>query len=190
MIERICPKCRVPMNGEKCIKPNCGCVTKMASTIYWCEECNIPIFEKVCPSCGKQGRYIATDMRPVFPEENALISLLLEGDPKKYQKESVWFGSGVYIINGKKVRLPITNINKLPIDQIKEIKEKYEAFADKIDYSYFDDHVKKFVPANADRYNFITEEAVHFVQKYRDKYKIEDMMVSFSGGKILQLHLI
>lgn len=25
MIERICPKCRVPMNGEKCIKPNCKC---------------------------------------------------------------------------------------------------------------------------------------------------------------------
>lgn len=29
MIERICPKCRVPMNGDKCIKPNCGCATKM-----------------------------------------------------------------------------------------------------------------------------------------------------------------
>ena len=39
MIERICPKCRVPMNGEKCIKPNCGCKTEMSSTIYWCEEC-------------------------------------------------------------------------------------------------------------------------------------------------------
>ena len=37
--------------------------------------------------------------------------------------------------------------------------------------------------ANIDRYNYITEEAVHFVQQYRDKYAIEDMMVSFSGGK-------
>lgn len=43
MIERICPKCRVPMNGEKCVKPDCGCLTEMASTIYWCENCNIPI---------------------------------------------------------------------------------------------------------------------------------------------------
>lgn len=43
MIERICSKCRVPMNGEKCVKPDCGCVTEMASTIYWCENCNIPI---------------------------------------------------------------------------------------------------------------------------------------------------
>ena len=65
-------------------------------------------------------------MRPVFPEENVLISLLLSKDPKKYQKDSVWFGSGVYIINGEKIRLSITKINKLPINDIKEIKENYE----------------------------------------------------------------
>lgn len=183
MIERICPKCKVPMNGEKCVKPDCGCVTEMASTIYWCENCNIPIFENVCPLCGGQGKYIATDMRPVFPEENALISLILEDEPKKYQEDSVWFSSGFYIINGKKVRLPIAQINKLPIEKIKELKERYEAFAPKIDYRYFDEYTRKYIVANADRYNFITEEAVNFVQKYRDKYEIDDMMISFSGGK-------
>lgn len=183
MIEKICPKCRVPMNGDKCIKAECGHSTVMSSTIYWCEECNIPIFEKVCPICGKQGRYIATDMRPVFPEENVLISLLLDDNPIKYQADSVWFGSGAYIINGKKVRLSISKINKLPIENIRRLKEKYEAFADSISYEFFNEHVKRFIAANADRYNYITEEAVHFVQQYRDKYEIDDMMVSFSGGK-------
>lgn len=183
MIEKICPKCRVPMNGDKCIKAECGHSTVMSSTIYWCEECNIPIFEKVCPICGKQGKYIATDMRPVFPEENVLISLLLEDDPKKYQKDSVWFGSGTYIVNGKKVRLSISKINKLPIEKIKELKEKYETFADSISYEFFNEYVKRFIAANVDRYNYITEESVHFVQQYRQKYEIEDMMVSFSGGK-------
>ena len=171
------------MNGEKCIKPECGHSTVMSSTIYWCDDCNIPIFDNVCPICGKEGRYVATDMRPVFPEENVLISILLENDPKSYQEDSVWFGSGVYIINGKKVRLPISKINKLPIEDIKELKEKYEAFSDSITYEFFNEHVKRFITANTDRYNYITEEAVHFVQQYRDKYEIEDMMVSFSGGK-------
>lgn len=171
------------MNGEKCIKPECGHSTVMSSTIYWCDDCNIPIFDNVCPICGKEGRYVATDMRPVFPEENVLISILLENDPKSYQEDSVWFGSGVYIINGKKVRLPISRINKLPIEDIKELKEKYEAFSDSITYEFFNEHVKRFITANTDRYNYITEEAVHFVQQYRDKYEIEDMMVSFSGGK-------
>ena len=78
MIERICPKCKVPMNGEKCIKPNCGCTTEISSTIYWCNSCNIPVFEKICPICGNETVYISTDIRPVFPEENLLVSLLLK----------------------------------------------------------------------------------------------------------------
>nr|WP_308624537.1 phosphoadenosine phosphosulfate reductase family protein [uncultured Eisenbergiella sp.] len=183
MIERICPKCRVPINGEKCIKPNCGCKTEMSSTIYWCEECNVPIFESSCPLCGNDGHYIATDVRPVFPEENVLISLILKDNPKELQEESVWFGSGTYIVNGKKVKLAVTELNNLPIEEIRELKEKYESFVEEIDYSFFNQYIERFVEGNADRYNYITEEAVRFVQEYRDKYKIEDMMVSFSGGK-------
>lgn len=70
MIERICPKCNVLMNHKHCINPKCGHVTVMSSTIYWCDECQIPTYEKICPTCGSTGHYIATDIRPVFPEEN------------------------------------------------------------------------------------------------------------------------
>ena len=171
------------MNGDKCVKPNCGCATKMSSTIYWCENCNVPIYEKFCPKCGKEGKYVTTDIRPVFPEENALISIILKNDPVKYQKSSVWCGNGVYIIDGKKVRLSVSKVNALPIEEIKLIKEKYDAFANEIKYDFFDQHIKNFVEANKDRYNYITEEAVSFIQKYENKYAIEDMMVSFSGGK-------
>ena len=183
MIERVCPKCKVPMNTERCINPNCGHLTETSSTIYWCEDCNIPIFEKVCPICGKEGQYIATDMRPVFPEENMLISIILSGDPFKYQKDSVWFASGAYIVNEKKVKLSISKINKLPIDEIRKIKVVYDANADKITYQYFDEYKDRFVKANADRFNEITEEATRAVQAYKDRYSLEDMMVSFSGGK-------
>lgn len=183
MIERICPKCNVPMDGERCIKPNCGCATKKSSTIYWCDKCNIPIFDNACPTCGMEGRYIATDMRPVFPEENMLISIILEDDPFKYQKSSVWYGNGMYIIDGNKIKLPVTKLNKLPIEKIKVFKEKYDKNVDNLDYQWFDKFTGRYVSANADRYNFITEEAVHFVQKYKERYAIDDMMVSFSGGK-------
>ena len=183
MIERICPKCRVPMNGEKCIKPNCGCLTKMSSTIYWCKKCNVPIYEKICPVCGTEGNYISTDIRPVFPEENMLISIILKNNPMCYQKESIWYGNGVYIINGHKTRLSVNKLNKLPLEEIRKIKEMYNKFAVQIDYKFFDEIVAKFVKANADRYNAITEDAVNFVQQYADRYDINDMMVSFSGGK-------
>ena len=115
MIEKICPKCRIPMNGERCIKKDCGCFTEMASTLYWCSDCNIPLYEKTCSLCGNEGYYITTDLRPVFPEENMLISILLKNDPYFYQKDSVWYGSGLYIINGEKIKLSVSKINKIPI---------------------------------------------------------------------------
>ena len=171
------------MNGNRCVKPNCGCTTQISSSIYWCDDCNIPIFENNCSICGHRGKYIATDMRPVFPEENLLISIILTNDPFKYQKNSVWYGSGSYIIDGKKVKLSITKLNKLSIEEIRFIKQKYDNNFDKIDYIFFNKYIEKFICANRDRYNYITEEAVHFVQQYKNKYAVEDMMVSFSGGK-------
>lgn len=183
MIERFCPKCLVPMNGDKCIKSDCGCMTKMSSTIYWCDTCNIPIFDKVCLLCGKTGKYIATDLRPVFPEENILVSILLKNKPFYYLKDSMWYGSGFYIINGQRVKLSVSRINNFSFDKINEIKKRYEDAAKKISYKFFESYKLKFIRANADRYNYITQEAVMFIQKYLDEYAVEDMMVSFSGGK-------
>ena len=76
MVERICPKCKIPMNADKCVKTSCQTKTIMSVTLYWCEECNVPVFEPICPKCGKNGRYIATDIRPVFPEERLLLALI------------------------------------------------------------------------------------------------------------------
>lgn len=47
----------------------------------------------------------------MLTQENVLISLILGDNPQKYQESSVWFGSGMYIIDGKKVRLSITKLN-------------------------------------------------------------------------------
>ena len=183
MIERICPVCKSPSSGDKCINPKCGHKTVMSSTIYWCEECNIPIYNDTCPVCGNKGKYIATDVRPVFPEENMLISLILTGNPFEFQKKSMWYGANNYIIDGIKHKVSISEINKWPIDKVKALKEEYEKNAVDIDYTYFDEYKIRFIETNRDRYNYITEEAVNFVQQYTKRYSLEDMMVSFSGGK-------
>lgn len=171
------------MQSDKCVNPQCGHETVTSSTIYWCEDCNVPIFEKQCPKCGNKGNYIATDIRPVFPEEKLLLALLLERNPFYYQEKSVWYGSNAYIINGKKKRISISKLNKWPLDKIRAIKEVYDLCKDKINYTYFDRIIRSFVEANADRYNYITEEAINYVQQYEKKFSIDDMMVSFSGGK-------
>ena len=125
MIERICPKCNVIMNSERCINPKCGHVTQMTSTIYWCKNCNVPIYESICPICAEKGDYLATDVRPVFPEENMLLSIIRTGKPFTYQKDSVWASNNVYFINGKKIKLSVTQLNKKPISKIEEIRYVY-----------------------------------------------------------------
>lgn len=183
MIERICPRCKVPMNGAICVNPKCGHATEMSSTIYWCEDCKIPIYDKECPNCGKEGKYISTDLRPVFPEENILISILLSGNPFHFQKSSVWYGSNAYIVDGKKIKLSVSKENSKPIEDIRKVKNIYDEAIKSLDYKYFDQYIERFINANADRYNYITEEAISFIQGYTNKYDIDDMMVSFSGGK-------
>ena len=169
------------MNGEKCVK--CGHSTETTSTIYWCNECKVPVFNNICPICGKESKYIATDIRPVFIEENVLISILLTGDPYKYQDCSVWHGSGVYIIDGEKIKLPVTNINNWETEKIKEVKAIFDNSIEHVDQINFNKYIARFIEANVERYNYITTEAVNFVQKYAERYSIDDMMVSFSGGK-------
>ena len=184
MVERICPKCKIPMNTSKCVKASCQEKTVMSTTLYWCSHCNVPIFESVCPKCGSESKYIATDIRPVFPEERLLLALIQEKEnPYCYDSASVWYGGGAYIIKGKKEKISVTEINKWSLEKIKSIKEAYDSLAEGIDQSYFEENIALFVEANTDRYNYITEEAMRFVLTYKDKFEIRDMMVSFSGGK-------
>lgn len=185
MIEVYCKKCDHPFGEyyEGTVCPSCGAVLERTSTLYWCDHCNIPTYEKTCPICGKEGHYIATDIRPVFPEENMLISLILSDDAFKYQKESMWYGTNSYIVNGKNIKFSVSKINKKSIEEIAEIKRKYDVYSEKLTYEYFNVFKDRFVKANADRFNEITEEATREVQKYKDRYVLEDMMVSFSGGK-------
>lgn len=184
MVELICPKCNVPMKGDQCVKKECGTKTIMSTTIYWCNECNIPIFDPICPCCGKNGDYIATDLRPVFPEEKLLLAIILnKKDSSCFMHSSVWFGSGSYIVDGEKVKLVIKEINNWDLTKIRSIKQKYDSALNLIDRLYFEENIKKFVQVNKGRFDTLNDEAIRYIQSYRDKYKIEDMMVSFSGGK-------
>lgn len=80
----------------------------MSTTLYWCKQCNVPIYEESCPLCGEKGKYIATDIRPVFPEEKILLAILLEkDDPLCFEELSVWNNTNFYFIDGEKIQVSI-----------------------------------------------------------------------------------
>lgn len=147
MIELICPKHKCLTPEGKCMKLEinketgkeevCKNIPVTSTTLYWCSECNVPIFELKCPRCGEKGNYIATDLRPVFPEEKVLLAILLhKKTPLEFDYTSIWSSQSGYIIDGKKLKVSIQSFNKLPLDEIKKVKKIYDEFHIKSNYTF------------------------------------------------------
>lgn len=184
MIEKICPEHNVPVFGEKCAKEGCEERPIVSTTIYWCNHCNVPSFEKICTCCGNEGHYIATDVRPCFPEEKVLLSILMEKEsPLALDNASVWNSSSGYIINGQKEPLVIKDVNGKQLEEVKKIKDIYDESVDKADGTYFEEMVCTFIEVNKQRFHDIDDEAIAYIQSFEDEYSLNDMFVSFSGGK-------
>lgn len=113
MIKRVCKKCKTQINEHKCTNPACGGDAVTVSSIFWCESCNVPLFDETCSLCGNIAKYISSDMRPVFPEESTLLAIINNKEADYYAKKSVWYGSNSYIVDGKKVKVSITELNRL-----------------------------------------------------------------------------
>ena len=101
-----CRKCNMETNSTFC--PVCGAKTveDLPTEIYWCKNCQIPIIHSfnaadkgICPICRKKTRYIAQDLRPVFPEERLLMAILLEKQPEEFMAKPIWAANSRYFIS-------------------------------------------------------------------------------------------
>ncbi len=188
----MCPKHKCVVTAGKCnefdIDKNgnrvpCEAQLEEASAIFWCKNCNVPSFYSICPRCKSKLEYLCTDIRPVFPEEKILYAILQKKEPSFYQKSSVWCSSNTYIIDGRKEKFSVTAFNSLSLDVIKKIKDQYDESVYLVDYEYFNDIVERFCLVNKSRYEEITDEAISYIQKYKNEFEFDSMFVSFSGGK-------
>ena len=173
----------LPCTNNRCetsVCPTCGGRADAVSQIFWCKKCKIPTYEEQCPICGGKGKKLATDIRPVFPEERLLIEIVL-GEPFCLKDAFVWNGTGNhYYADGKKVPFSVKDLKNRDAE---EIRKQYEKYAPKNSYETFEQNIKRFVQANKERYEKITEEAKAFIREASKEYSPMDMFVSFSGGK-------
>ncbi len=182
-----CKNCNIETNEDIC--PICGGITAedIPVEVYWCEECKTPVIQNVsqadrgiCPICGKQTKYIAADLRPVFPEERLLLELLLGKKPHDYIEKSVWSANSRYYIDGESVAISSKTFQTADTDYlIKEIEKN------KLENSYdaFNKHISNFILANKGRLDYLKDEAFEFVRKTASEFDEEKIVLSFSGGK-------
>lgn len=185
MIKYICNNCD-NLICETSICPVCSERTIIdKSEIYYCDHCNIPIFDKICSLCNNEGRYFGTDLRPVFPEERLLIEAL-ENIPFKYINSSIWNTSGNnYFVNGKKIKFSVKEIvTSKNADEIRKIindnKEKNKKYVENF---IEDKYILRFIEANKIRLSSIVTEAHTYIKNVSKNFELDSMFVSFSGGK-------
>lgn len=160
--------------------PSCGGRTEASSEIFWCSHCGVPTYDKECPICGQEGKKLATDLRPVFPEERLLLEIILK-KPFCFLKKAVWNGTGNrYYVDGKRIPFSVKDLKTLDIERIQSDYRKYQK---ENTSKYFDVQMERFKAANKKRYEQIVEEANEYIRKSAEGYGIMDMFVSFSGGK-------
>jgi phosphoadenosine phosphosulfate reductase len=181
-----CTNCNKTTYSDTC--EICGSKTQQETPIevYWCDSCHAPVIREVtdahtltCPCCGEQIKYLAKDLRPVFPEERLLLELI-EGKPFAYKSASVWAADSRYYIDGKSTNLSIDRLKK--VDAIKLTKQLVE-LKDRNSYNEFNEHVNKFIQCNRERLSAIKEEAFSFVQQQVTNLPNHQLVISFSGGK-------
>ena len=179
MIKYICKKCNIHSESSSC--PHCGERTEIdSSKLFWCYTCNIPVHEEICPVCGTKGKYIATDIRPVFPEERLLMEILI-AEPLQYIKSSVWYTSAnSYVIDGKRIPFAKEAYENVDFDDVRNKLEKY-GFSNS--YETFNYYVSKFITANRKQYDFLVSDATDYIREQAQNYSPTEMFVSFSGGK-------
>lgn len=182
-----CKKCNIETNEKIC--PVCGAETieDIPVKIYWCKECATPSIhftsaadKGICPICGQKTRYLSFDLRPVFPEERLLLAILLDKEPTYYMDRSVWAANSRYYIDGRAISISLKTFAEADTDRI---AKKVAALSDSIDYNFFNEHIDSFIKANEHRLSYLKDEAFSFVRQAAAKYKEENIVISFSGGK-------
>ena len=181
-----CKSCNEETKSEIC--ELCGTTTEKNAPIvvYYCDVCKTPLIKAVdridkdiCPLCGNTVSYLSTDLRPVFPEERLLIEILT-AKPYEYINNTVWAMNNRYYIDGKPKIIPTRVFKKHSIDQIVETLEKYRP---QNNCDSFNKSIKMFIKANDERIKYITNEATEFIKETAQAYPVENIVISFSGGK-------
>ena len=181
-----CRNCKHETNQKIC--ELCGSKTddSVPVEVYWCNSCNIPLIKTVndinktiCPICKGNTKYMCSDMRAVFPEERLLVEIMLD-KPLAFINSSVWANNNRYYIDGKSVSITSKHYKRYTPDEMINALEKYKP---QNNYEAFNKYSSLFVLANKPRIEYLIDEAHEFIKLEAAKFPIENIVISFSGGK-------
>ncbi len=134
----------------------------------------------VCPACGSDLRYLATDVRPVFSRERRILQFYGHGH---LVDVPVWKASKAktYFIDGRSITLPDSEQLKRDLPAITEFIASSDHY-ERVDQQLIVDYRRR-LEVNRPRLNDLEDQAFTFIHQVSRRYSRRIQMVSFSGGK-------
>ena len=178
------------MATAELVCPVCGNRTDEDTPVevMWCDRCRVPRIlpvnrpktEDACPVCSQKSKYLCKDARPVFPEERILLEILWGMDFGALAEKSIWASANRYYIDGKAKVLSGSIFKTTDTDAVvAELKRRGRDYPQ----AFFEKNIESFIEINADRLDFLVDEAHTFIQKTAAGFAEENVVISFSGGK-------
>lgn len=171
---------------ESSICPVCGNRTLLIeNTVYWSRKFH-------CPVIGNPGekdpdlKRIGTSVRPVFPQERRLVRILLN-EGEEFENEILWaVNNNTYLVNGKKkkVEFGLLSGNEELVERVREdiLNSGTDWTAEEKKF-YDSEQVSSFIAVNQNYLNEIVSEAVDYIKNITKNKGLDEIYVSFSGGK-------
>lgn len=167
------------------------------SDIYWCEKCRQPLLSATCCNCNTSGQRIASDIRPVFPEERKLLEALFDYPEGFLMEKSVWDTNGnKLLINGSAIKVPKGKFRKTNPQVVRSVlAKKYGTINEQFNLTDFINSIKDkhrenfnndidlFIKCNNSRIHEIEISAFDIINEVKSRYSSSIPIVSFSGGK-------
>lgn len=147
----------------------------MENKIYWCSECNVPLLSKKCYTCGNEGRYCSSDLKPVFTREKEIyekfLGIELPNNLFRTRNQVILDGNTLF-------RYRIIKDELKAIEDLERIKTRIkESSADEGNIR------EKMLKANGPVLWGKEGEAIKFIKNMNREHEDRLKFISFSGGK-------
>lgn len=144
------------------------------NSVYWCDNCSVPLLQKQCENCGNDGRRITADLKPMFDEERWFFAteadwpelLNLELPLLWMRQKTLWYNGqrlARFSADGRPIIIKLYDYTPACLEQMPD--------------------VETLRAANETALRRLEDAAVEFISEIIDEYPEKMPIVSFSGGK-------
>ena len=147
-------------------------------SVFWCPNCNVPLLSSHCFNCDSEGRYCATDLKPVFQKEKEMYEefLNIELPPTLFKSRNR------IILNGKtlfRYKMDFSKNRITTIEPISLIKKRLRNQTTESEKDLW----RKIYKSNEKVLQEKEKEAIKFIKEVSRRYRKRFKVISFSGGK-------